>query len=97
MATRRPVPFAFRWAFVWGGWAVKHPRVAIVVYVLELLVVPALWWLVFGFGWIAALVFLAVESVGVFVVIPLWANRQRRRRGLPPLPSLWSRAFRSEG
>jgi hypothetical protein len=93
VTTQRPVPLVLRWAFAWGRWAAKHPLIATAVYILELLVAPALWWLVFGFGWIAALVFLAVEVVGFFVALPLWANRQRRRKGLPPLPPLWSRAF----
>jgi len=58
---------------------------------LEMLVGPALW-VVFGLGWIAAVVFFVIEVVGFFVALPLWANRVRRRRGLPPLPPLWRRA-----
>lgn len=69
-----------------------HPRIAVAVYILELLVAPALWWLVFGFGWIAALVFLIVEIVVFFVGLPLSANTVRRRKGLRPLPPLWRRA-----
>jgi hypothetical protein len=96
VAGRRRVPLGFRWAFVWGRWAAKHPRVAIAVYLLELLVAPAVW-LVLGLGWIAALVVLGIEGVAFFVVVPLWINKQRRRRGLPTVSPLWRRAFRSDG
>jgi membrane protein implicated in regulation of membrane protease activity len=58
------------------------------VYALMLLVAPALRWLVFGFGLIAALILLAAE-VALWVGVHLWARWIRRRRGLPPLPPLW--------
>lgn len=88
--THKRPPFVLRWAFIWGRWAAQHPAVAMTVYALELLIAPALWWFAFGFGFVAAVVLLAVE-IGTWMGIFLWARRMRRRRGLPPLPPLWRR------
>jgi uncharacterized membrane protein YedE/YeeE len=75
-----------RVALTYGRWAARHPRLGTLVLASEFLVVPAMFWLLFGL-W-AGLVVLGVVIVFLTLVV-IWVQRARRRRGLPPLPSLW--------
>ena len=83
---QRLIQLTVRGSMVWGRWAARHPRVARLVYVAECAALGVIYWLLFGIraGVIAAALMFVFLNVFVGYVRLI-----RRKRGLPPLPSIW--------
>jgi predicted PurR-regulated permease PerM len=75
-----------RGSLAWARWAVRHPRLARLVYLAEFAAIVAVYWALLGI-W-AGLIAAAVIVILLNLLMTL-AQRSRRKRGLPPLPPIW--------